>query len=151
METDDLSPRGELVSQPHPFFHPGVCPSRIGGCRVLPSAPGWVVTQAEGNLPGVPAVHMCVDAYRALRLCSVPNALGVPALLAAELSARGWSTSGKEYLAWYSHFLTSRSRDRLYTRGQAPFPCWALSCPRRVLHHGRRAVLLCRSSTRGGE
>jgi len=29
-----------------------------------------LVTQAEGNFPGVPAVHVCVDAYQALRLCS---------------------------------------------------------------------------------
>lgn len=82
------------------FFPPRSFPSRIGGCRVLPSAPGWVVTQAEGNLPGVPAVPVCVDAYQALRLCGVPNALEVLAPLAAELSARGWSTPGKVCLAW---------------------------------------------------
>lgn len=98
LETDDLSPSRELFSQPHPSFHLGVCPSRIGGCCVLPTVPRWIVTQAEGTSQAC-LPYTCVDTYWALRLCSVPSALGVPAFLTPELGAHGWSTSGKVCLA----------------------------------------------------
>lgn len=129
-----ISPAGELFPHLHPSFHPGVCPSRIGRCCVLPSAAGCIVTQAEKPLPGVPAMHVCLGAYWMLGPCSAQS-FGVPAV---QVSA--W----RQCHTWQSHSLTSRSRDRLNTRGLflagswvAPGECECERC----------AILFCRSST----
>lgn len=53
---------------------------------MLPSAPVWVVAQAEGNLQACPQ-------YTRASVLTGPNALGVLALLPAELGARQhWAT-----------------------------------------------------------